>query len=346
MNIPRQLPASRRLEIAGQQLLLMVRGDPRGNRMRRAIDGCARTYVLATDQPLTQRRTLWNLTDPPPAAFSWKWPYNQRVSDDGYIRIVATRKAVLHRIAMGGLGIEGRLGPWNGSFWTGLRLSGALRHGPGTELRIWERQHKELVADLAGSPLMKRLEPKVAKHGPRRLRRCYAAFLPPELSTERSVLAGLFAGASLRDSEGETWLEMPDSHDVRAVLEAWGIPFVSLEHHRKRRGVRVSPLFGQLVMHLMPPHSARRMLSIQKAGGCPFLSAVLWKLAMSRRGRRGMPFRDALPCAVSRATHYRRGWHLLDLQRIGWLELGIRVVPKLRQLLEEWYQQKSFERQA
>ena len=53
------------------------------------------------------------------------------------------------------------------------------------------------MADLSEMPLMHKLEPKPSKGGQRRLRRCYAAFLPAEDKTGPSVLAGLFAGADV-----------------------------------------------------------------------------------------------------------------------------------------------------
>ena len=302
--------------------------------------------MLTTDRPTTNRQFIWDLTDPPPEFFNWRWPYNVRVADKRYILDTAGRKAVIARIVKGDLGIDDKVGLWNGSFWAGLRLSGVLRQGPGTEFRIWERQHQELIADLSEMPLMKKLEPKAAKHGQRRLRRCYAAYLPSDPATERSLLAGLFAGAVVRNAGGETWMELPDKQDVRAVLEDWGIPFSPLEIAKGRRLLRVSPLFGQLVMHLMPPHSAKRMLSIQQAGGCPYLSVVLWQMALTRKNYRYLPFPEALPFGICRATFFRRGWHRRELNKAGWLDLGIRVTPKLRELLDNWYQRKASERHA
>ena len=334
------------MKVLGQMIMDIVRGDPVGDRRQRTIDGCARCYVLVTDRPLSNRRALWNLTDPPTNRYGWRWPYNQRVSENRYIRDTAGRKVVIDRISQGGLGIEDRLGVWNGSFWAGLRASGAIRRGPGTEWRIWERQHRELVADLSEMTLMHRLEPRPAKHGQRRLRRCYASLLPSGEATERSLLAGLFAGAAMAEIQGEQWLELPDSADVRSTLGDWGIPFRPHERPRNRMILWVSPLYGALVAHLMPPHSAARMLAVRKAGGCPFLPAVLWQMAMTAKGRRYMPFPDALPFGVSRATFFRRRWRRKELNRIGWLDLGIRIAPKLRELMVEWHDRRAQERAA
>ena len=183
-----------------------------------------------------------------------------------------------------------------------------------------------------------------AKHGQRRLRRCYAALLPPEEPTGRSALAGLFAGAALREAEGESWLDLPDDEGVKSVLGEWGIPFLPRERPRGRRMVLASPLFGALVAHMMPPRSAGRILGIRKPGGCPYLSVVLWEMTMAGRNRRYMPFPDALPFGGSKATFFRRGWRRRGMHMAGWVDLGIRITPRLRQLLVEWLDRRLAER--
>ena len=337
---------SPRLEAIGRQILLIVRGDPEGDMRRRLTEGCARCYVLATDRPTAARQWLFDLTEPPALDYRWhnRYPFYLRLPDRKHFLKYASRKAVLARIAQGNLGIEDRIGPWNGSFWAGLRAGGAIRKGSGTEWRIWERSHPELIADLSEMPLMHRLEPRAAKHGQRRLRRCYAALLPSEQATERSVLAGLFAGAVLRDADGEQWLELPAGGDAQAILLDWGIPFLLREPQKGRKVVLVSPLFAMLVAHLMPPRSAARIRSVRKAGGCPLLPAILWQMAMTAKGRRYMPFPDALPFGCSKATFFRRRWRRKDLNKVGWLELGIRITPKLRDLLVDWFQRRTCER--
>ena len=344
----KRLFAFARLEEVARQCHELIFGDPQGDMRRRLTTGCARCYVLKTDRPSSVRQILYDLTEPLKESDVHRWhsPYCWRLPDNRNVEKYAGRKSVLARIAQGGLEIDEELGQWNGSFWHGLRLSGALRQGPGTELRLWERLHGDLIADITEMPLMHRLEPRTAMHGQRRLRRCYAAYLPPEQSTERSVLAGLFAGSVLRDADGETWMELADHNEVRNALNDWGIPFRSHAHTKGKMVIWVSPLFGQLVMHLMPKHSAARFISIKQAGGCPMLPAIMWKMAMNRRGRRRKPFKGALPFAISRATHFRRGLHELDLHKIGWLDYGIRITPKLRDLLEDWLRRKTAERQS
>ena len=157
-------------------------------------------------------------------------------------------------------------------------------------------------------------------------------------------MAGLFAGAVLRDGGDGAWLELPDNEEVRAVLNEWGMPFLPFERPKGRRIVHISPLFAMLVVHLMPPHSAKRIRAIKKAGGCPFLSVVLWEMAMSRMGRRYMPFPSALPFGCSKATFFRHRWRRRDLHKAGWLELGIHMSTALRELLVEWHQRRTCER--
>ena len=117
-------------------------------------------------------------------------------------------------------------------------------------------------------------------------------------------------------------------------------PRLALGKHR----LLVSPFFGALFASGMPQHSARRALAVRKPAGCPFLSVVYWERMMSRKGQRYMPFPDALPWGASKATFFRKGWHRRDLHKAGWLELGIHMVPKLRELLVEWHQRRARER--
>ena len=138
-------------------------------------------------------------------------------------------------------------------------------------------------------------------------------------------------------------MELPDTPAVRSLLDDWGIP--AKDTRRNGRGwLWVSPLFAMLVVHLMPPRSAGRIRAVRKAGGCPFLSVVLWQMAMTAKGRRYMPFPDALPFGCSKATFFRRRWRRRDLNKAGWLELGIRITPKLRELLVDWFGRRASER--
>ena len=330
---------------------LYRKGGP-ANRHRRITDALARCFVLDTDRIQYDRkmivscRSLIPYMEPVADPDSKWWPSEYRRKYPTCVTPVkkVTRKEALKRIAEGNLGIDDKLGIWNGSFWHGLKLSGTLRRGVGTEFRIWERLHEELVADLSEMPLMKRLEAKAAKHGQRRLRRCYVALLPPENPMGASTLAGLFAGAALREDAGGTWMELPDGDAIKAILGDWGIPFRPAEYPKDRKVVRVSPLFGALASSLMPPRSADRFRSIRNAGGCPYLSAVLWEMAVARKNSRYMPFPDALPFGCSKATFFRRGWHRRDLHKAGWLALGIRITPKLRGLMVGFFQRRTCER--
>ena len=301
----------------------------------RLIDAAARCFVLASDRPLQGR----------PIALEphIDWSQGDVSTSQGRLYEIG-RKRIVDRIKQGNLGIEDQLGVWNGSFWHGLRLSGALKKGRWSEWDIWEKAHQELIADLAEMPVFGRLEPKVNKSGLRRLRRCHAIYLPPEKETERSVVAGLFSGAALRTG-CEAWMELPDEEAVKQVLDEWGILHQPIKTPQGRQRVRISPFFAALFCGLMPRHSAQRILSIKKAGGCPLLSVIYWQMVMSGKGRRYMPFWDALPFGCSKATFFRRGWRRKELHRIGWVDLDINIVPKLRKLMVEWFQRKKAERE-
>jgi hypothetical protein len=86
------------------------------------------------------------------------------------------------------------------------------------------------------------------------------------------------------------------------------------------------------------------MLHIKQAGDCPYLSVVLWEMVLSRKHSRHMLFPDALPFGCSRASFFRRGWHRADLHKAGWLSFGIRITPRFRDLLVNWYERQESER--
>ena len=210
---------------------------------------------------------------------------------------------------------------------------------------MWERSHKELVADLEGMHVTGVFESRPTLSGLRRLRRCPSMYLPLEEPDCPSVLAGVFAGAVMREVDGESWLDLPGSDGIQELLGRWTIHCVP-QSHRGDPVLRVSPFYAALVAHLMPPHSRERILSVQIAGGCPFLAVVYWQMAMNRRFMRYMPFHDALPFGCSKATFFRRGWRRKELWRIASCTMGITgVAPRLRALMVRWFEARAAERQ-
>ena len=346
-NIRNAWPAWVKMELKGKELRLRLFGDPVGDMQKRVLLGCARCFVLLSDRPakVIGMKELVSVTDPPPDThdYTLPWRCHYYVADRRYVWENTGRKLTIERISQGNLGIEDKLGVWTGEFWCGLKLSGALKKSVGTEFVIWEKGHGDLIEDLIEMPLMKRLEPTASRSGLRRLRRCYAAYLPPVDPLGAAVLAGLLTGAALHEANDETWLNVPDNEAVRAFLNGWGLPFRTARLHGRNR-LLVSPLFGVLVAHLMPPHSARRMLAIKRAGDCPYLSAVLWEMALSRRYCPYMPFATALPYGCSKATFFRKGWHRADLHKAGWLSFGIRISDRFRAVLVTWYERQINER--
>ena len=209
---------------------------------------------------------------------------------------------------------------------------------------MWERSHKELVADLEGMHVTGVFESRPTLSGLRRLRRCPSMYLPLEEPDCPSVLAGVFAGAVMREVDGESWLDLPGSDGIQELLGRWTIHCVP-QSHRGDPVLRVSPFYAALAVHLMPPHSRKRILSVKRAGGCPFLAVVYWQMAMNRRFMRYMPFHDALPFGCSKATFFRRRWRRRELWRHA-CAMGITgVAPRLRDLMVRWFEARAAERQ-
>lgn len=298
---------------------------------RLLLDALAKCYCISTDRP---HRDIDALLPFAPRGVAL---YPACIEGIG-------RRAVYERIARGGLDIDHLLAPWTPGFWSGLRLAAALRHGAYTEWYTWERSRPELVADLEHLHVTAVFERRPTLSGLRRLRRCPSVFLPVEDPDSPRILAGLFAGAVMADIDGETWLELPDGEEVRALLARWTIHCVP-GRRRARQVLRVSPFFGVLVAHLMPPRSQGRMLSVRNAGACPFLAVVYWQTGMSRRRLRYMPFYDALPHGCSKASFFRYGWRRKELWRSA-CEMGITgVAPRLRDLMVRWFEERAQERQ-
>lgn len=254
-------------------------------------------------------------------------------------------RRVYGRIKAGDLNLPPR-GCWNGAFFSGLRLSHALRLRTGRTWEIYEPTHRELLGDLEAMPLPHRLEAKAGRNRIRRLRRCPATFLPSSDGSPADQLAGLFAGSSIRKIAGQSWLELPGTDQVKALLDDWAIPFCFSRSCFGRERIVISPFYAALVAHHMPHRSAERILRIKKPALCPLLPAVYWDLVFSQPYRRYPPFSGCLPFACSRSTYCRNGIRRKQLHRSAVVEQGImRVDAKLRGLMSEWSNRVSAERQ-
>ena len=247
-------------------------------------------------------------------------------------------RAVLSRVARGGLGVEEHMRVWTPGFLCGVQMSGALRR-EGNAWSVWARTHRELLSDMEAMPLPHRLEPKAGRNGLRRLRRCPAMLLPPSNPQGAHVVAGLLAGAVLREGKQGQWLELPATSEVMSLLEGWTILCSRQRLFRGEARIGVSPFYAALFAHMMPPNSRGRILGSDRPAMCPLLPALYWEWAFCRRGQRMLPSKDALPFACSRRTCFRRGWSRKDSRlHQQAIEAGIcHIDPRLRELMAKWF---------
>lgn len=254
-------------------------------------------------------------------------------------------KAVWNRIRKGGLEIDDQLSPWTGGFWHGLQMARALRPPMDGSHRwqIWERTHRELLADLEQVPFPIRLESRAGRNGVRRLSRCLSSYLPPSDPLGADVVAGLFTGGVLHEIDGEQWVALPASPSAQEILAAWSIRSTPMTF-RRRDWIRISPFYAALFADLMPPRSASRILGLRRAAQCPILPAIYWDHAMRQVGMPVLPFGTALPFGCSLRTFRRRGWQRGELHRMG-LEFGITHVDRrLRIVIRKWFERALHQR--
>src|SRR5690606_31600062 len=136
-------------------------------------------------------------------------------------------RAIKERIRQGDLSITDELRPWTGSFMHGLKLSGAIKpESQDNEGRwqIWAPAHEELVNDLmSAKQFSKRMESYSGTPEVYRLSRCPILMLPPDDPLDDGVIAGLFAGARIEAMKDVSWFSVPDSTEVRCLLDLWSI---------------------------------------------------------------------------------------------------------------------------
>lgn len=262
----------------------------------------------------------------------------------GEIRYRGGMKAVQDRIRRGSLGIEKRLEPWTGSFWRGLQLSGALRTqslASWGRYQIWEASHSALVSDIEQASVGKHFEMATGKSGCRRLSRTPSMLLPAK--DDADILAGLFAGALLEvDPEKDTWLVLPGSGEVKALLQQMTILFHPRRPFRGQARIAVSPFYAPLFASRMPPESAKRILAIRRPSLGELLSLMYWTAYFGGEGKRIPPFANALPYSIAPRTYRRRRYNRYDLHKTAVLEYKILSLAKpLRTAMEAWFREAS-----
>lgn len=237
--------------------------------------------------------------------------------------------------------LDAKVAPWTGGFWLGLRLSGAITEWSG-RLELAPRR-PWLESDLEHMSIPGGLRPP-NKRRARSLIGCLAARLPPASELGADVLAGLLTGARRHEAEDGVWLTFPRNDRTLRLLDYYGISVVEgrLPSRRGlvRMGLWISPFYGHLVNHLMPPTTGESMVLIRHAGGCPVLPLAYWQVlhgAGDASQRYCNPPRAGLlPYLVSHSTRRRLGYSREFLYQAS-VRLGIAHVPlEMRQLINDW----------
>ena len=224
------------------------------------------------------------------------------------------------------LDLEDATAPWNGGFWRGLRLSGAV-------YQRWSETYirpdlAHLVEDLQSWPYAGGLGQRL------NLKHSYIHRLQPTDIFSRSVLAGLLYGAFEVDEDG-WWLEVPRSPDVMVLLDAW-----KLSTTQSKDRLRVSAWYGLILNPWMPLAGACRLTSLHHFGDCPLLPIVYHLLCWPTRGEDHWcwPTRSnwPLPASCSDVTRRKHGWNQEFVHRAS-TKMGLaHVPPRMREVLEFW----------
>lgn len=345
-NIPAELPCDMKTfertaedELYGTFLLDHARRKQLWRQMHEErIDACAQAWCLVGSDAHRNTDKLR------PWFPNRHWPPSiYEVQNSGGVR------AIKERIRQGGLCITDELRPWTGSFMRGLKLSGAIKpesQDNDRRWQIWAPAHEELVNDIkSATQFSKRLESYSGTPGVYRLSRCPILLLPPEDPLDECVIAGLFAGAMIEVKEDKTWFAVPDSKEVRNLLEHWSIVWHRTGTFMARPNLWISPFYPALFAHLMPECSATRVLWAKRPAMCPQLAQIYWDILFSQEGERILPFADALPFGCSVRTYRRRGWRRNEMHKEAVTTLGItHVTESLRTVLRRWNQEAHMKR--
>ena len=296
------------------------------------IDTAAQVLVLRGYGPHTKAEVINELL-----------PQGRQVhSDLDLLKITGGYQQLVKRIAKGGLFAPGVLGQWSGGLITGLRLAGALKQ--------WKtsRQQKfgSWVSGFGSRPayeavLLANKFPftgvaKLAKHEIL-LYRFWAGNLGADDPMGADVVAGLLMGATAVRVDQNTWLGVPPTVEVRALLESWGIPIAFRRYWCGGRPIGtgrgvvrdlVSPFWGALFSRMMPLGMESWYESMKHPGSCPLLPWAFLRMG----GGRSCDFpKGGLPFLLSGSGLYAQGIGIRSVHEKAVRELGlIRVDPRLR----------------
>jgi len=184
-------------------------------------------------------------------------------------------------------------------------------------------------------------EKSSGRSGCRRLSRCPSLLLPAQDNSE--ILAGLFTGSLLeQDADGNTWLVLPGSGEVKALLQQMTILFHPWKPFQNQERIAVSPFYASLFADRMPPESSKRILGIKSPAQGEILPLLYWATYMEREGQRIPPFANSLPYAISPRTYRRRKYGRSDLHKKAVLEFKIlALAPPLRLAMTTWFRSRS-----
>jgi hypothetical protein len=292
------------------------------------VEAYAKIFVLVTCDPDEAHPYLGRFLPP-----GLRFP----TEDEFQLRIRGVT-GIYERIEQGGLEIIRELGLWRPEFLHGLKLAGALHKDSGRGWAIWSKRHKDLLRDFEELPFPHKLENTSGRNGLRRLRRCPLSYLPAADPEGASVLAGLFASARICSRERERWLELPGKPEITSILDHWTVAYWPSRVYRGNAIVQIPPFYAALFAHLMPVHSATRILSLRRTAMSPMLAQIYWDRQFSRKGKRILPFADALPFGCSKRTYYRLQWKRRKLHWKAVLELKILSLDvRLLDLMRRWF---------
>jgi hypothetical protein len=286
------------------------------------------------------------------------------------IELMGGELGLLERIREGDLFTAEEMGPWTPGFVKGLDLSRALTR------RSRQKAVKKSRLDGAGARYLLQMENREAlfkdleslsQNGPGKvncsiLRRGFAggkilrtAFLtslwvsefplndPPSDPVGADVLAGIFAGALLIETESDRkwpnkWLVVnevkADGLPVREMLVDWGVPWKPGKSTVSKEETIVSAFWGALFAPWMPDNSAKRCMGLHGVGDGTILPFMIWDLCVG-----GSLPKKALPYSVSKQYFYRQGYSLPALRRRALEEFGIaHVKPEMREVVKSWRQ--------
>ena len=249
------------------------------------------------------------------------------------------------------LDMENETAPWNGGFWTGMKLSQACWIYQ-SRVFVTSRNHREhIIEDLSHLPFPGLL----CSAGESRfvLSQCQASRLRSPDIASRSTMAGLlYGGIPVQNNDG-WWIEVPRSVPVINLLDTWKLSvragsvrrrWVTAELPDAAFGtaswLRVSAWYGLMFSPWMPAAGAKLMTTFGRYGDCPLLPIIYHLMAWRPRPEDHWcwPTRAdwPLPESCSDPTRRRHGWTQEFVHRAS-TKVGLaHVPPPMRSVLEHW----------